>query len=231
MPTIFSHAALGAGLALGTSREAPPELRRPLAWIAAAVAATPDLDVAAFSLGIPYGDLLGHRGLSHSLVAAVAIGAVAWAVLLGLVPRADDIPRPGWREALVLVVAAASHGLLDMATDGGLGCAVLAPFSAERFFWPVRPIPVSPIGLGFLVWGLPVLAWELVLLWPAACAGWYVGGLRRTRPGLAAVGGLLALSLVAWTHRIAHPAGRLEASRATPPRAPGDERRDEPSPR
>jgi inner membrane protein len=37
--------------------------------------------------------------------------------------------------------------LLDMLTNGGLGIAVFSPFSRERFFFPVQPIPVSPIGL------------------------------------------------------------------------------------
>jgi hypothetical protein len=35
-------------------------------------------------------------------------------------------------------------------TNGGLGCALLWPFSDERFFVPWRPIPVAPIGLAFL---------------------------------------------------------------------------------
>jgi inner membrane protein len=41
----------------------------------------------------------------------------------------------------------ASHGLLDAMTTGGLGVAFFAPFSAERYFFPWRPILVSPIGI------------------------------------------------------------------------------------
>jgi membrane-bound metal-dependent hydrolase YbcI (DUF457 family) len=44
----------------------------------------PDIDVLGFQLGIPYGDPLGHRGASHSLLAAALIGlasATAWRFL------------------------------------------------------------------------------------------------------------------------------------------------------
>ena len=47
-------------------------------------------------------------------------------------------------------------------TNGGLGVALLAPFSEERFFFSFRPIQVSPIGAGafFTEWGLRVLKSE-----------------------------------------------------------------------
>lgn len=34
-------------------------------------------------------------------------------------------------------------------TDGGLGVAFFAPFDDTRYFFPFRPIKVSPIGLSF----------------------------------------------------------------------------------
>ena len=57
------------------------------------------------------------------------------------------------------------------------GCALLWPFSDERFFAPWRPLPVAPIGRAFLSsWGLHVALWEAVVfapffiyaLWPGA---------------------------------------------------------------
>jgi inner membrane protein len=61
------------------------------------------------------------------------------------------------------VVLAASHGPMDMLTNGGLGIALLAPFDGQRYFWDWRPILVSPIGLkNFLSpWGLAVVLNEL----------------------------------------------------------------------
>lgn len=157
MPTILSHAI--AALGLGTAffgRKAPG---RVLA-MGALCAMLPDGDVAGFALGIRYGDLLGHRGLSHSLAFAAAL-AVAAAVLV----RREDGPRWG-RLWTYLFLATASHGLLDGLTDGGLGVAYFSPFDAARYFFPFRPIAVSPIGAGFFSQrGLAVIANEMLWVW------------------------------------------------------------------
>jgi inner membrane protein len=60
--------------------------------------------------------------------------------------------------------------LLDALTNGGLGVALFAPFSNERFFFPWRPIEVSPIGAGFFsARGMRVLLSEARWIWlPAA---------------------------------------------------------------
>ena len=58
MPTVLSHAAVPLALGVGLgSRIVPPRL------LAAGVLASalPDLDVIAFSWGVPYGSALGHR--------------------------------------------------------------------------------------------------------------------------------------------------------------------------
>ena len=66
-----------------------------------------------------------------------------------------------------LFLATASHGFLDALTDGGLGVAFLAPFHNERYFLPIRPIPVSPIAPPrfFSERGLPVIRSELLWVW------------------------------------------------------------------
>jgi inner membrane protein len=38
--------------------------------------------------------------------------------------------------------------VLDAMTNGGLGVAFFAPFDTTRYFFPWRPITVSPIGVG-----------------------------------------------------------------------------------
>jgi inner membrane protein len=59
-----------------------------------------------------------------------------------------------------------SHPLLDALTNGGRGVALLAPFSNERYFFPWRPIEVSPIGMRFFSErGLSVIASEAVWVW------------------------------------------------------------------
>ena len=51
----------------------------------------PDLDVIAFRLGIPYAAPFGHRGASHSLCAALLVGAMAGIAALGI--AGDDAAR------------------------------------------------------------------------------------------------------------------------------------------
>lgn len=164
MPTVFSHAV--AGFAVATLVRSPERLGR-LAVAGALCAAAPDLDVAGVWLGVPWGHVLGHRGITHSLVFAAALAAVAVLTLF----RAHA--GGGRRGALwlVLFVATASHGVLDAMTDGGSGVAFLAPFDDARYFLSWRPIPVSPIGVSRFLTprGLHILQAELLLIWlPAA---------------------------------------------------------------
>ena len=127
----------------------------------------PDADVGGFSMGVEYGDPWGHRGATHSLVFS-AVGGLA----LGLVAPLLGLPVVG--TALTGAAVLASHALLDTLTDGGLGCALLWPFSDMRYFAPWTPIPVAPIGFAFVSpRGLRVAATELVLFTPVfACALW-----------------------------------------------------------
>jgi len=125
----------------------------------AALALLPDADVIAFALGIAYEAPWGHRGAAHSLVFAAGIALACLAVAR----------RDRGKAALLGFVAVGSHGLLDALTDGGLGIALAWPFSQERFFAPVQPIPVAPIGAGMLSGrGLYVIAFELLVFAPLA---------------------------------------------------------------
>jgi inner membrane protein len=130
----------------------------------------PDLDFIAFSLGIPYGAPFGHRGAAHSFAAAFACGVLGSFVARVCGARAAPVG------ATVFLVTA-SHGLLDTLTDGGLGIALLWPWSNHRFFAPWRPIPVAPIGAGMIsAHGLEVMVHETILFLPA-----FVVGLWPTR--------------------------------------------------
>jgi len=172
MPTLLSHPAVPLALGLGLGRQAVPA--RLLA--AGAVASVlPDLDVIAFRFGVPYSAQLGHRGFSHSLMAAALVG------LIGAIGHRWLGVRP--RTALAFLFAAtASHPLLDALTNGGLGVALLWPFSTERFFAPIRPILVAPIQLArfFSPRGTAVLLSELRWVWfPAAMLGGALAWFRR----------------------------------------------------
>jgi len=139
------------------------------------LALLPDLDVVAFALRVPYAAPFGRRGASHSLAAAVLAGIVAALLARVCCTRAA-------RTGIVVGLVVASHGLLDALTDGGLGAALLWPFSDERFFAPWRPLPVAPIGSRF--WsarGLAVAAMELAWFLPLLV---WTGWPRRRSPSL-----------------------------------------------
>jgi inner membrane protein len=149
----LGHVAVGLAARRLQSDGAGLGLLPSAAWVALSL--LPDADVVAFRLGIPYHAPLGHRGASHSLIAAVLCG-----LTVGLVSR-----RAAWGSLAALVVV--SHGLLDAMTDGGLGVAFWWPFSSRREFLPWRPIPVAPIGARFFgPSGLAVALVEAVLFLP-----------------------------------------------------------------
>ena len=144
-------------------------------WASAIVcSALPDVDVIGFGFGVRYGDLWGHRGMTHSILFAAAVG-IAVGIWLG----GSWAARIG--QSLLFFVITASHGFLDAMTDGGLGVAFFSPFDPTRYFLPWRPILVSPIGAGFFSErGIAVLWSELLWVWPVALAlGLALYGLRR----------------------------------------------------
>ena len=157
---------------------APCPLRGELTWIAAVCAMLPDADVIGLSAGIPYGDLFGHRGFTHSLFFAglVAVGVTS-------LKRNKAHVRDLIRVFICILVATASHGLLDALTNGGLGVAFFAPFDSARYFFPLRPILVSPIGLGAFLSrrGLSVLLSEMIWVWPPSIAVFLIARFTRCR--------------------------------------------------
>ena len=161
MPSAFTHALVRAAAA----QMLPSEVPRVRVTVFCAVAASiPDADFVAFNLGIPYGEPFGHRGFSHSLLFAIVLGGLAPLLL----------PR-GWRlnsrrvvaVAVIGMAAVASHGLLDAATDAGLGIGFFLPISDARFFFPFRPLETASMDpLRFFSGrGLEVLSSEVVWVW------------------------------------------------------------------
>jgi len=155
VPTVLTHPVVALALApwFRSARE-----RWGIVALGAACTVIPDIDVVGFRLGVPYAAPLGHRGFTHSLVFAAMLASVlavsvawrrtAWAALAA------------WCYFFLCTV---SHGLLDALTDGGLGVALLAPFDSGRYFFPWRPLAVSPIGAAgfFSARGWLVIASEL----------------------------------------------------------------------
>ena len=171
----LGHVAVG----LAAGRAFRGRRRRPMLAFAL-LALAPDADVIGFRLGIPYASPFGHRGSAHSLLFAGLL-ALTLATLGGRSSSPGEQsspPRTGrlWWAGVTFAVVA-SHGLLDTLTDGGLGVALLWPFSHARFFAPWRPIPVAPIGLALLSRrGLYVMLTELFLFAPCLMFAFWPAG-------------------------------------------------------
>lgn len=146
MASAITHFVVGASVGLPAIRSR--WIRRALpAWAipvtAGLLAVAPDLDTyAMFAFHIQRSSLFSHRGIFHSpfflvllcvLLAEVTARRYCWPVAASL--------------AALWSVAAITHPVLDMLTDGGTGVALLYPYSADRLFFPWRPIHVSPLGI------------------------------------------------------------------------------------
>lgn len=182
MASAFSHMLVA--LALG---RALPRcfMTRSVVWLGMICSIVPDVDVISFSFGIRYGDLWGHRGLTHSLFFA---GLLSMGLVALWYRHEPARMRAGlW---IYFFLCTASHGGLDAMTDGGLGVAFFSPFDTERYFFTVRPVAVSPIGIGefFTPDAFRVLASEATWIWlPTLTALLIVRALQRWRFGQSAV--------------------------------------------
>src|SRR5688572_28849564 len=118
----LGHIVVGMAAARVHSRDAVhirPALAAMLFW--AALSFLPDADVIGFFLGVRYEDPWGHRGATHSLAFALALGAAIGAL-------APWFGHAALRTGVMATLVVVSHTLLDALTDGGLGCALFWPF-------------------------------------------------------------------------------------------------------
>ena len=150
MASLFGHSVVGFTI----SNVIKTKKAKWLVVFAIFSAILPDLDVVSFGFGIPYEHPFGHRGFSHSI-----LFALLWAVLvLFIVGKRNKLL---W--FFVIFLSTLSHGILDAMTTGGMGVGFFIPFNNDRFFFPIRKIMVSPIGIEdfFSNWGVRVLLSEL----------------------------------------------------------------------
>lgn len=158
MASAFGHAFA----AFTASRFFPKFLmQKRVIFLGIASSIMPDIDVLAFKYGIPYEDLWGHRGMTHSI-----FFAVIWSILLLLLFHTSEKSSNKYKLFTFYFLATASHSILDALTTGGTGVAFFAPFDLDRYFLPWRVIKVSPISASrfFSEWGLKVLASEAIYI-------------------------------------------------------------------
>jgi inner membrane protein len=158
----FTHAFVGTfiGKAFKEGRKMPFRF-----WAGLAVcSAFPDIDVLGYWAGVPLDSLWGHRGFTHSIFFA---GVMAWVAMEVLFQKEKRFSRPWWLLWICFFCVSVSHGMLDACTNGGHGIAFFWPFSDTRYFFPWRPIVVSPLSVGRF-WGeraIHILASEFLWVW------------------------------------------------------------------
>ena len=163
MASAFSHALVAYSINKTASQ---PLLNYKFIFFVILSSILPDIDVLAFRFDIAYGDLWGHRGMTHSLLFALVWSVLLWAIML----RSSDFRKyrfisvTSLAAIIILFLATSSHGLLDAMTNGGLGIAFFSPFDTTRYFLPWQPIQVSPIGISafFSSYGLRVILSEVI---------------------------------------------------------------------
>ncbi len=137
MASAFAHAVVAGSAYLAT---------RPASWTAKVLvlgvfsSVMPDLDVIGFRFGVEYGDVWGHRGMTHSI-----FFAVIWSILLVEIFHRRSLLKQWIGLFLFYFFCTASHGFLDAMTTGGMGIGFFIPFDNERYFLPWRMIKVSSI--------------------------------------------------------------------------------------
>lgn len=161
MPSIITHSVVGL---FGANLQSEKNYKKKFYFFAIFLSIVPDFDVIGFKFKVPYDSFFGHRGFFHSLFFGLLISVIVTEFFF----RKDLIKQ--WdrlKLTLFFFFITASHGLLDALTSGGLGIALFSPFSTTRYFFPITPIKVSPIGIkAFLSnWGVQVLKSEIICVW------------------------------------------------------------------
>ena len=176
MASLITHPVVPVVAALVAGRAV---VSAPLLILGVFFSMLPDVDVIAFRLGVPYGSPFGHRGFSHSIVAALLLATAAVPLARALKARP---PVVFWFLSLSML----SHGILDAFTRNATnGVALFWPLSSERILFSFRPIEASPISLQRFMSGrgLQVLWSELVWVWAPLLAIGLVGVLIRRKMG------------------------------------------------
>lgn len=159
MASLLAHAAIP--FVTRSAARAPAALERRLLLVAIFCATWADLDFSTLAFEVRPNEIAGHRGLTHSLFVATLVGvACAFAFFRSLGVRS----RAFARVAIFLVLAGASHGLLDAMTTGQDGVALFWPFDSARHMLPFRLLASCPLGLdeAFGTWGFFTFANELL---------------------------------------------------------------------
>ncbi len=165
MASAFTHAFFS--LAMGKTF-VPEEMPWRFWMFSILCSILPDIDIFGSRSGIGFGGFWGHRGFFHSLFFGFLLSFLAWYfVCRESTLFARSFGKSSWKLWVFFFFLSSSHGLLDAITNGGSGVAFFSPFDTTRYFFPWRPVMVSPIGWRgfFSAWGGRVILNEMTWVW------------------------------------------------------------------
>jgi len=155
MASFFTHLALPSLLSTLFK-----EQKWKILILSVLVSVFPDLDVISLNY-FDYSSPWGHRGVTHSFLFGSLLSTFITFLFFYSVSTREKVVMFFWFFAMHT-----SHCILDAMTNGGLGVGFFIPFDNGRYFLPIRPIPVSPLGVKsfFSQYGLKILLFEFLLI-------------------------------------------------------------------
>lgn len=156
MPTIFSHIAVPIAAKVAAGAKIPTSMLL-LGMLAAIL---PDFDGIPRQFGLRFEGIWDHRGFTHSIGFAIAVGMVG----IGFASRWGIA---WWKAWLWMFVCCFSHPLLDACTTGRYGVPLMWPLWDVRYNSPWKFIAVSPVRADafFSARGWAVFKNELFTVW------------------------------------------------------------------
>jgi inner membrane protein len=155
----IGHLAVGAAIGAVYSRRTGTNPKIAILTFAG-LALAPDLDLVSGVFGVTPNTPLSHRGITHSVFFAMAVGTLVGGVLRGSSLRS-------FLTGFAVFAAMSSHGLLDTMSRLGNGPMLFWPFAVVSYEFPWRPIPgVLSAGHYLTLQAVPTLAVESLIFLP-----------------------------------------------------------------
>lgn len=142
MATFISHPIFGAGVACIFDRTQSKEASQRFIILSTLCQWVPDIDTFSYLFAIDERHPLGHRGLTHSGVFALALAFTVMTIFY----RSYRLNRTQWWGCYIwFFVITLFHGIFDALVDAALGVAFFWPLSLERYRFAWRPLMDVPI--------------------------------------------------------------------------------------
>jgi inner membrane protein len=142
MATFISHPLFGAGASYILYQSQSKESSQRFIALSTLCQWLPDIDTLSYLFPIDETHPLGHRGLAHSGVFALALG---FAVMTIFYRPLKSNRTQWWGHYIWFFLMTLSHGIFDALVDSSLGIAFFWPFDTQRYQFSWQPLLDVPI--------------------------------------------------------------------------------------